>query len=151
MEHNDDIISLFSCNVMGESSKLFIINRNRTDEIVYAVSWLDVVDYVKSHPGYPVEIKPIDATFIPRRLNVMSEGNVVNVVRTGDYKYEVADDFSEKETDQYGYTIQPYDFVRVSGSAETYEIQFIHRGRLFLLGNDGSEIEVLPSQVWKEI
>ena len=151
MEHNDNIIRQFADNVKSAPAKLFIINRNRTDEIVYAVSWLDVIDYVKSHPDYPVEIKPIDATFIPRRLNVMAEGSVVNVVRTGDYEYEVADEFSEKETDQYGYTIQPYDFVRVSGSAETYEIQFIHRGRLFLLGNDGSEIEVLPSQVWKEI
>jgi len=152
-KETDKIIANFSAVAGNKNAKVFLIRAvsDKFEEIIYASNKEYVAQFLNFNLNKleKVEVRKVEVAYIPRRIMVYENCSKVEVVRTSDFKYELYDEPADTAKDEYNYEIQPYDFVRLSGCAEEFEIQCINRGRLFLLGNDGREVETTPDKVYK--
>ena len=151
----DEILSKFSEVASDKTAKIFRISATSDDahEVLYAATNDAVAKflYIKINQLEKVVVSKAEVQYsLPRMFNVFTENfKKVAVLRTSDFKYEVYDEDSATMKDEYGIELKDYDFVRISGCPTEFEIQFMNRGRLFLLGEDGTEIEVTPDKVYK--
>lgn len=151
----DKILSKFSEVANNKAAKIFRISATSdiAHEVFYAATNDAVAKFLHSELNQleKVEIRRVEVQYsLPRMFNVFTEDfTKVAVLRTNDFKYEVYDESSDTVKDEYGTELKDYDFVRISGCPTDFEIQFMNRGRLFLLGEDGTEIEVTPDKVYK--
>lgn len=150
----DKLISKFREITKDKCATIFIIRAasDTFEEVIYAPTVHDASHFLENNiKNYKwIEIRKVAVAYITAsRLSVYENGTKIDVVRTVGFNFEVYESPKEPVKDEYGCELKLYDFVRMPNCSDTFEIQYINRGMLFLRGNSGVEFEITPDKVYK--